>query len=89
MSDLLPWERPLAVRLPEAVTCIGCGRHQRQLIEASTRLITQSEFLGIGLCWACVHDEEHDFSSEWREALASLRAAKRETEELANEDDHI
>lgn len=78
---VLPWERPLNVKLPEPVTCIGCGRHQRQLAEAGTRFITQSEFLGIGLCWACVHDEGHDYSSEWREALTSLRAAGREVDQ--------
>lgn len=83
----LPWEVPLAVKLPQAVECIGCGRSERQL-EANGKwpqFRYESKPHGSGLCWPCSESDEHDWFHEYHAARAALWAVKRETENESNQ----
>lgn len=76
---LLPWQKPLVRKLPEPVTCIGCGRNEHQLREAGSRgWGLCSLVFGIGVCWGCGTNDEHEWVSEYRAAIAALIKTARE-----------
>ena len=82
MPELMPWEKPLKVQLPEAPTCIGCGRNRREILEqdgTSDFRQVAVEF-GIAICWGCCRNEDHDWFAEYRAACATLWQTKREDE---------
>lgn len=88
-ANLLPWEKPLNVKLPEAATCIGCGRHRRQILDddGCSDFHLVSELHGIALCWRCSRSDEHDWYHEYLAARAALWATKRE--EVSDENHHV
>ena len=76
----LPWEVPLARRLPEAIECLICGRNGRQLSEAGTKWAGESKQFGVGIFWACAANEEHDYWQQFLVVIETLRKTPREPE---------
>lgn len=74
----LPWEVPLSRPLPEAIECIGCGRHERQIREAGSEFIATSEVFGVGCCRACAMDGERECWSEFKALIETLRRIERQ-----------
>lgn len=76
----LPWEVPLKVKLPEAPTCIGCGRNRQQILDQDghSDFRDVSVAFGIAICWSCSRSEDHDWNAEYFAARAALWKAKRE-----------
>lgn len=88
-ATLLPWEKPLNVKLREAATCIGCGRHRRQILEEDgfSDFHQVSELHGLGVCWRCSRSDELDWFHEYQAAMGLLWKTKRE--EVTDEDDQF